>query len=88
MEDLRSVAWQEGKPDWANKGPPNVGDYNSFPTDVPFFEDGDGSFLSDYGHFFLVSHLVSSSLLIFCYYLTCVWVVVGMVQRSVVASCR
>ncbi|CAI9283479.1 unnamed protein product [Lactuca saligna] len=53
MEDLRSVAWQEGKPDWANKGPPNVGDYNSLPTDVPFFEDGDGSFLSDYGHFFL-----------------------------------
>ncbi|KAI3688481.1 hypothetical protein L2E82_46085 [Cichorium intybus] len=53
MEDLRSVAWQEGKPDWANKGPPNVGDYNSFPTDVPFFEEGDGNFLSDYGHFFL-----------------------------------
>ncbi|KAJ0920641.1 putative glycoside hydrolase, family 14, glycoside hydrolase superfamily [Helianthus annuus] len=53
MEDLRAVAWQEGKPDWANKGPPNAGDYNSFPTDVPFFEEGEGSFLSDYGHFFL-----------------------------------
>ncbi|KAD1859329.1 hypothetical protein R6Q59_009601 [Mikania micrantha] len=53
MEDLRALAWQEGKPDWANKGPPNAGDYNSFPTDVPFFEGGEGSFLSDYGHFFL-----------------------------------
>ncbi|XP_071702605.1 inactive beta-amylase 4, chloroplastic [Rutidosis leptorrhynchoides] len=53
MGDLRAVAWQEGKPDWANKGPPNAGNYNSFPTDVPFFEEGEGSFLSDYGHFFL-----------------------------------
>ncbi|XP_024977352.1 inactive beta-amylase 4, chloroplastic isoform X1 [Cynara cardunculus var. scolymus] len=53
MEDLRAVAWQEGKPDWANKGPPDAGDYNSFPTDVPFFEEGEGSFLSDHGHFFL-----------------------------------
>ncbi|XP_076959662.1 inactive beta-amylase 4, chloroplastic-like isoform X1 [Bidens hawaiensis] len=53
MEDLRAVAWQEGKPDWANKGPPDAGDYNSFPSDVPFFENGEGNFLSDYGHFFL-----------------------------------
>ncbi|KAI7734415.1 hypothetical protein M8C21_004064 [Ambrosia artemisiifolia] len=53
MEDLRAVAWQEGKPDWATKGPPSAGDYNSFPADVPFFEEGEGSFLSDYGHFFL-----------------------------------
>ncbi|PWA53474.1 beta-amylase 4 [Artemisia annua] len=53
MEDLRTVAWQEGKPDWANKGPPIAGDYNSFPTDVPFFEEGEGSFSSDYGQFFL-----------------------------------
>ncbi|KAJ9568047.1 hypothetical protein OSB04_004013 [Centaurea solstitialis] len=53
MEDLRAVAWQEGKPDWASKGPPDAGDYNSFPTDVPFFEEGEGSFLSDHGQFFL-----------------------------------
>ena len=64
MEDLRTVAWQEGKPDWANKGPPIAGDYNSFPTDVPFFKEGEGSFSSDYGQFFLVSLLLPSWVLV------------------------
>lgn len=70
MEDLRTVAWQEGKPDWANKGPPNAGDYNSVPSDVPFFEEGDGNFLSDYGHFFLVSCLLLHLWTLINYYVT------------------
>ncbi|GJX94034.1 hypothetical protein Tco_0348620 [Tanacetum coccineum] len=47
IEDLRTVAWQEGKPDWANKGPPIASDYNC-PNDVPFFEEGEGSSSSNY----------------------------------------
>ncbi|GJR58992.1 zf-CCHC domain-containing protein [Tanacetum coccineum] len=47
MEDLRTLAWQEGKLDWANKGPPIAGDYNC-PNDVPFFEEREGTFSSDY----------------------------------------
>ncbi|GKD06367.1 beta-amylase 4, partial [Tanacetum coccineum] len=47
MRELRTVAWQEGKLDWANKGPPIAGDYNC-PNDVPFFEEGERTFSSDY----------------------------------------
>ncbi|XP_057461969.1 inactive beta-amylase 4, chloroplastic isoform X1 [Actinidia eriantha] len=53
MEDLKMAAYQEGKPQWGNKGPYNAGCYNSFPSGVPFFEEGEDSFLSDFGHFFL-----------------------------------
>jgi hypothetical protein len=54
MEDLMAVASQEGKPQWGSRDPPNTGCYNSFPSGVPFFEEGNDSFLSDYGRFFLV----------------------------------
>lgn len=53
MEDLRSAACREGKPQWGEKGPLDAGCYNSFPSGIPFFEGGEKSFLSDYGHFFL-----------------------------------
>lgn len=53
MEDLRLTACREGKPQWGEKGPLEAGCYNSFPSGVPFFEGGQNSFLSDYGHFFL-----------------------------------
>ncbi|XP_019057972.1 PREDICTED: inactive beta-amylase 4, chloroplastic isoform X2 [Tarenaya hassleriana] len=53
MEDLKVVASQEGKPQWGERGPQNAGCYNSFPSGVPFFEDGHDNFLSDYGRFFL-----------------------------------
>lgn len=51
------AACQEGKPQWGDKGPQNAGCYNSLPPGVPFFEDGQENFLSDYGRFFLVSTL-------------------------------
>ncbi|GFS45141.1 beta-amylase 4 [Actinidia rufa] len=38
MEDLKMVAYQEGKPLWGNKGPYNTGCYNSFPSGVPFLK--------------------------------------------------
>ncbi|XP_038996279.1 inactive beta-amylase 4, chloroplastic-like isoform X2 [Hibiscus syriacus] len=53
MEDLKMAACQEGKPQWGYRGPQNAGCYNSLPTGVPFFEEGQESFLSDYGCFFL-----------------------------------
>lgn len=49
------AACQEGKPQWGERGPQNAGCYNSLPSGVPFFEEGHESFISDYGHFFLVS---------------------------------
>lgn len=55
MEDLQRAACQVGKPQWGNKGPQNAGGYNSIPFGIPFFEEGQESFLSDYGQFFLVS---------------------------------
>ena len=54
MEDLMTVASQEGKPQWGSRDPPSAGCYNSFPSGVPFFEEGHDSFLSDYGRFYLV----------------------------------
>jgi hypothetical protein len=54
MEDLRMAAAQEGKPQWGDKGPQNAGYYNSLPSGVPFFGEGEEGFLSDYGRFFLV----------------------------------
>lgn len=54
MEDLKIAACQEGKPQWGDKGPQNAGCYNSLPSGAPFFEEGQESFLSDYGCFFLV----------------------------------
>ncbi|XP_056860998.1 inactive beta-amylase 4, chloroplastic-like isoform X2 [Raphanus sativus] len=53
MEDLMAVASREGKPQWGSRDLPNAGCYNSFPSEVPFFEEGHDSFLSDYGRFFL-----------------------------------
>ncbi|XP_062169662.1 inactive beta-amylase 4, chloroplastic isoform X2 [Alnus glutinosa] len=53
MEDLRMTAAQEGKPEWGDKGPQNAGYYNSLPSGVPFFGEGEEGFLSDYGRFFL-----------------------------------
>ncbi|KAJ9153936.1 hypothetical protein P3X46_027322 [Hevea brasiliensis] len=53
MEDLKMAACKEGKPQWGDRGPQNAGCYNSLPPGVPFFEDGQESFLSDYGRFFL-----------------------------------
>ncbi|XP_021740709.1 inactive beta-amylase 4, chloroplastic-like [Chenopodium quinoa] len=53
MEDLKIAASQEGKPQWGENGPQDVGSYKSSPSGVPFFEAGHKSFLSDYGHFFL-----------------------------------
>lgn len=48
------AACKEGKPQWGDRGPQNAGGYNSLPSGVPFFEEGEESFLSDYGCFFLV----------------------------------
>ncbi|XP_043692610.1 inactive beta-amylase 4, chloroplastic [Telopea speciosissima] len=53
MEDLKRAACEVGRPQWGEKGPQNAGRYNSFPTGIPFFEEGGESFLSDYGRFFL-----------------------------------
>ncbi|XWS09670.1 hypothetical protein CRYUN_Cryun39dG0009000 [Craigia yunnanensis] len=53
MEDLKMAACREGKPQWGDGGPQNAGCYNSLPSGVPFFEEGQESFLSDYGRFFL-----------------------------------
>ncbi|XP_058115214.1 inactive beta-amylase 4, chloroplastic isoform X2 [Magnolia sinica] len=53
MEDLKIAACQAGKPEWGNKCPQNAGCYNSRPSGVPFFGEGEESFLSDYGSFFL-----------------------------------
>ncbi|KAL0550210.1 hypothetical protein IC582_014714 [Cucumis melo] len=53
LADLKIAARQIGKPHWGNRGPQNAGDYNSSPSEAPFFEGGEGSFLSEYGHFFL-----------------------------------
>ncbi|WOH04143.1 hypothetical protein DCAR_0623551 [Daucus carota subsp. sativus] len=53
MEDLQRAACQVGKPQWGSKGPQNAGGYNSIPFGIPFFEEGQESFLSDYGQFFL-----------------------------------
>ncbi|KAM2402805.1 hypothetical protein ACFX1X_030637 [Malus domestica] len=54
MDDLKMAARKEGKPQWEEKGPQKTGCYNSLPSEVPFFGEGEGSFLSDYGCFFLV----------------------------------
>lgn len=56
MEDFMAVASQEGKPQWGGRDPPDTGCYNNFPSGVPFFEEGNDSFLSDYGRFFLVCY--------------------------------
>ncbi|XP_057860138.2 inactive beta-amylase 4, chloroplastic [Cryptomeria japonica] len=53
MEDLKQTAFQAGKPEWGFTGPQGAGSYNSFPLGEPFFKDGQGTFLSDYGQFFL-----------------------------------
>ncbi|ONI13751.1 hypothetical protein PRUPE_4G243300 [Prunus persica] len=53
MDDLKMAACKEGKPQWGDRGPQNAGGYNSLPSGVPFFEEGEESFLSDYGCFFL-----------------------------------
>lgn len=66
MEDLKIAACKEGKPHWGNKGPQNAGNYNSIPFGIPFFEEGQENFLSDYGQFFLVSFQVM--LPCSCYY--------------------
>lgn len=59
-----AVASQEGKPQWGGRDPPNAGCYNSFPSGVPFFEEGNDSFLSDYGRFFLVCSPIIASMVI------------------------
>ncbi|KAB2615460.1 inactive beta-amylase 4 [Pyrus ussuriensis x Pyrus communis] len=43
------AARKEGKPQWEEKGPQRDGCYNSLPCEVPFFGEGEESFLSDYG---------------------------------------
>ncbi|KAH9330641.1 hypothetical protein KI387_002749, partial [Taxus chinensis] len=53
MEDLKQTAFQAGKPDWGYAGPQDAGSYNSFPLGEPFFKDGNGTYLSDYGQFFM-----------------------------------
>ncbi|XP_022732963.1 inactive beta-amylase 4, chloroplastic-like isoform X7 [Durio zibethinus] len=53
MKDLKMAACRERKPQWGDRGPQNAGCYNSLPSGVPFFEEGQESFLSDYGRFFL-----------------------------------
>ncbi|CAI0378800.1 unnamed protein product [Linum tenue] len=63
MEDLRIAACQVGKPEWGDRGPQNAGCYNSLPPGVPFFEDGQESFISDYGRFFLVREWYSGKLI-------------------------
>ena len=68
MRDLKIAACQEGKPQWGDKGPQNAGYYNSLPSGVPFFEEGQESFLSDYGCFFLVCILCA----IFWFELFCI----------------
>lgn len=60
------AACKEGKPQWGDRGPQNAGCYNSLPPGVPFFEDGQESFLSDYGRFFLVCILSSTRVQFLC----------------------
>ncbi|KAB2615439.1 inactive beta-amylase 4 [Pyrus ussuriensis x Pyrus communis] len=43
----------EGKIQWKKKGPQKAGCYNSLPSEVPFFGEGEESFLSDYVCLFL-----------------------------------
>ncbi|RXI03325.1 hypothetical protein DVH24_003977 [Malus domestica] len=43
------AAGKQGKPQWGGKGPQNAGCYNSLPSEVPFFEEGEESILSDCG---------------------------------------
>ncbi|TQD86187.1 hypothetical protein C1H46_028263 [Malus baccata] len=45
MGDLKMAARKEGKPQWGEKGPQNAGCYNSLPSEVPFFEEGEESIL-------------------------------------------
>lgn len=48
--DLKNAATAAGHPEWGNAGPNDAGDYNSRPSDTPFFN---GGYSSDYGRFFL-----------------------------------
>ncbi|RXI03333.1 hypothetical protein DVH24_003985 [Malus domestica] len=45
MGDLKMAARKEGKPQWEEKGPQKAGCYNSLPSEVPFFGEGEESFL-------------------------------------------
>eukprot|EP00252_Welwitschia_mirabilis_P016455 TRINITY_DN3629_c0_g1_i3.p1 TRINITY_DN3629_c0_g1~~TRINITY_DN3629_c0_g1_i3.p1 ORF type:complete len:478 (-),score=96.07 TRINITY_DN3629_c0_g1_i3:204-1637(-) len=51
--DLKEAADKVGRPDWGFSGPLDAGSYNSFPLEEPFFRAGNGTFLTDYGQFFL-----------------------------------
>ncbi|KAB2615468.1 inactive beta-amylase 4 [Pyrus ussuriensis x Pyrus communis] len=63
MGDLKMAARKEGKPQWEEKGPQKAGCYNSLPSEVPFLGEGEESFLSDYGCFFLLRRSDSGRLL-------------------------
>ncbi|TQE02114.1 hypothetical protein C1H46_012300 [Malus baccata] len=54
MGDLKLAARKEGKPQWEEKEPQKAGCYNSLASQVPFFGEGEESFVSDYGCFCLV----------------------------------
>lgn len=66
MADLKQAALQAGKPDWGYAGPQDAGSYNSFPLGEPFFKEGQGTFLSDYGRFFLVYAVLLLNHVHFC----------------------
>eukprot|EP01132_Coremiostelium_polycephalum_P010773 gene10773-13191_t len=53
LKDLATAANASGNPLWGLAGPDNAGDYNSYPQDTGFFNDGYNNFQSDYGQFFL-----------------------------------
>jgi hypothetical protein len=53
LASLASAAVEVGRPEWGHGGPQDVGDYNSMPDETVFFRDRDGTWDTDYGHFFL-----------------------------------
>lgn len=54
LAQLASAAAGAGHPEWGHGGPDDAGDYNSYPSQAPFFQDGTtDNYRSSYGQFFL-----------------------------------
>lgn len=53
LSSLARAAADAGHADWGHGGPHNSGEYNNWPRDAAFFDPHDGSWETQYGHFFL-----------------------------------
>jgi beta-amylase len=63
LADLNEAAQSVGHPEWSNP-PSNAGFYNSYPSNAPFFEDGQANnYASAYGSFFLGNLKISNQIL-------------------------